>query len=89
MVACATVKAQGLDYYFATAHLALLLCNGKKDRSFVTVHLSTKKETFFSSIVFVVFFRATSFNTDLTSWDVSKVVDMEYSEYAAAVCLSA
>ena len=58
----------------------------------MTVHLSTKKETFFSSIVFVVFVRATSFNTDLTSWDVSKVIGMEYSEYATCLlrrcCLS-
>ena len=48
VVACGMFKAQGMDYYFATAHLALLLCNGKKDRSFVTVQ--TKKRTFFSSL---------------------------------------
>ncbi len=55
----------------------------------MTVHISTKKKDVLFFFVFVVFFRAISFNSDLTSWDVSKVVDMQLSEYAAAVCLSA
>ncbi len=42
--------------------------------------------------VFVVFYRANSCNSDLTSWDVSKVIGMEYSEYATCLlqrcCLS-
>ncbi len=43
-------------------------------------------------LCFVVFSNAISFNSDLSSWDVSKVAGMENSEYATCLrwrcCLS-
>jgi hypothetical protein len=91
VVAYEIVKVQGMDY-LATSHFALLLCNGKKDRSFVTVHVSTKQKGRSFLLCFVVFGGANSFNSDLRSWNVSKVIVMDSSEYATCLlrrcCLS-